>query len=116
MGLKEGRFSRFVFEQCYQQGQHARLLRLGEEFGEELAVFLEEHPELLWVHQLKLHQFTAASKTLFLVSQHSTNSTIRERRHLLQLAKLAALAGGAVGADEIAQNVDANVAILAVQV
>lgn len=95
MGLKEGRFSRFVFDQCYQQGQYARLLRFGEEFGEEVSAYLEQHPLLLWLHELFLCRFTRASGTLHTLafSQKSAPLNISHRRRLLQLAKLSALAG-----------------------
>jgi len=95
MGLKEGRFSRFVFDHCYQQGQYARLLRLGEEFGEEVAAYLEQHPLLLWLHQLFLRRFSRAAGTLHTLafSQKSAPPNINHRRRLLHLAKLSALAG-----------------------
>lgn len=117
MGLKEGRFSRFVFDQCYQQGQYARLLRFGEEFGEEVSAYLEQHPLLLWLHELFLCRFTRASGTLHTLafSQKSAPLNISHRRRLLQLAKLSALAGGAVGAEEEVSRLEADMDILAVQ-
>lgn len=95
MGLKEGRFSRFVFDHCYQQGQYARLLRFGEEFGDEVAAYLEQHPLLLWFHQLFLRRFSSAAGTLHTLafSQKSAPPNINHRRRLLHLAKLSALAG-----------------------
>lgn len=96
MGLKEGRFSRFVFDRHYQEGQFACLLRFGEDFGEEVASYLEQHPPLLWLHQLHLRRFTRAASTLHALafSQKSSASLdIRHRRRMLHLAKLSALAG-----------------------
>lgn len=95
MGLKEGRFSRFVFDHCYQQGHYARLLRYGEEFGEEVAAYLEQHPPLLWLHQLFLRRFSKAADTMHTMafSQKSSPPNITHRRRLLHLAKLSALAG-----------------------
>ncbi|KAG0557540.1 hypothetical protein KC19_11G138400 [Ceratodon purpureus] len=117
MGLKEGRFSRFVFDQCYQQGQYARLLRFGEEFGEEVAAYLEQHPLLLWLHQLFLRRFTRAADTLHTLafSQKSAPPNISHRRRLLHLAKLSALAGGGVGVEEEVHRLEADVDILGVQ-
>lgn len=117
MGLKEGRFSRFVFDQCYQQGQYARLLRFGEEFGEEVAAYLEQHPLLLWLHQLYLRRFTKAADTLHTLafSQKSAPPNISHRRKLLHLAKLSALAGGAAGVEEEVHRLEADVDILGVQ-
>ena len=114
MGLKEGRFSNFVFEQCYKNRQYSKLLRLGEEFKEELLLFLQNHKDLLWFHELYMRQFTLASSTLHWLAlskeagaQVTVDSikgylkpsckvgkmTLGYRKRLLNLAKLSALAG-----------------------
>ncbi|KAG6787199.1 hypothetical protein POTOM_008834 [Populus tomentosa] len=46
MGPKGG-FSYFVFKQLYEKRQISKLLRLGEEFQEELSIFLKHHRNLL---------------------------------------------------------------------
>eukprot|EP01018_Ginkgo_biloba_P017682 Gb_30615 [translate_table: standard] len=133
MGLKEGRFSNFVFEQCYKNCQHAKLLRLGEEFQEELALFLQKHKDLLWLHEIFLNHFSSASNTLhsLALSQEDDITTateenpeiggrkvdlsLAERRRLLNLAKIAALAGGEPGFQEKVECLDADLQILTVQ-
>lgn len=49
VGPKRG-FSYFVFQQLYNNKQFSKLMRLGEEFQEELAIFLKQHQDLLWLH------------------------------------------------------------------
>lgn len=108
MGPKRG-FSYFVFQQLYDNRQFSKLMRLGEEFQEDLAIFLKQHQDLLWLHEIFLHQFSEASETLHLLSlspndssamdteTNSFGTTIKtslvERRRLLNLSKVAALTG-----------------------
>ncbi|KAH9328849.1 hypothetical protein KI387_000957, partial [Taxus chinensis] len=133
MGLKEGRFSNFVFEQCYKKHQYAKLLRLGEEFQEELASFLQKHKDILWLHEIFLNRFTSASSTLhtFALSSenditmsveeakefydHKEHLSLAKRRRLLNLAKIAALAGGESGLEENVECLDADLQILKIQ-
>lgn len=105
-----GGFSYYVFKQLYESRQFSELLRLGEEFPEELAIFLKEHPDLLWLHDLFLHQFSSASETLheLALTQNKRSTSVAEdeeqeyvnmepkladRKHLLYLSKIAAFAG-----------------------
>lgn len=110
MGPKRG-FSYFVFRQLYSSRQLPKLLRLGEEFPEDFSTFVKEHPEIAWLHELFLHQFSSASETLhqLALSQHNAlistaeedmnlkvakhGPTLAERKRLLNLSKIAALAG-----------------------
>lgn len=133
MGLKEGRFSNFVFEQCYKKSQYAKLLRLGEEFQEELASFLQKHKDILWLHEIFLNHFTSASSTLHRlafsqkdgiaasaedqaeIGGHKVDLSVDERRRLLNLAKIAALAGGASACGEKVQRLDADLQIFNLQ-
>ncbi|XP_012081441.1 nuclear pore complex protein NUP133 isoform X2 [Jatropha curcas] len=110
MGPKGG-FSYFVFKQLHAKRQFSKLLRLGEEFQEELSIFLKHHQDLLWLHELFLHQFSSASETLHVlaVSQDEfsisegeegaepehTNlmTTLADRKRFLNLSKIAAMAG-----------------------
>ncbi|GLJ45780.1 hypothetical protein SUGI_0963470 [Cryptomeria japonica] len=133
MGLKEGRFSNYVFEQCYKNHQYAKLLRLGEEFQGELATFLQKHKNILWLHEIFQNHFTSASSTLhtFALSSEDEITTsideptevcdkkahlsLSERRRLLNLAKIAALAGGEPGLEEKVECLNADLQILKVQ-
>lgn len=107
----KGGFSYFVFKQLMKSHQYSKLLRLGEEFQEELAIFLKEHKDLLWLHELYLKQFSSASETLHAVAlslddgppsmteeepemvQIKRSSSLADRRRLLNLSKIAAVAG-----------------------
>ena len=106
-----GGFSYFVFKQLYEQRQFSKLLRLGEEFPEELSIFLRQHEELLWLHEVFLNQFSSASEILHtLALSHDERSisaaevgadpesmnlepTLADRKRFLNLSKIAARAG-----------------------
>lgn len=106
-----GGFSYFVFRQLHISRQFSKLLRLGEEFPEELSIFLKRHQDLLWLHELFLHQFSSASETLHLLALSQNENSISEadegtdpgyanvvpklqdRKCLLNLSKIAAIAG-----------------------
>lgn len=103
-------FSYYVFKKLHESRQFSQLLRLGEEFPEELSIFLREYQDLLWLHDLFLHQFSSASEslhTLALTQNMHSNSVAEEkeqeclktklkltdRKNLLYLSKIAAFAG-----------------------
>ncbi|KAL5581691.1 hypothetical protein UlMin_014133 [Ulmus minor] len=106
-----GGFSYFVFKQLYTSRQFSKLLRLGEEFPEELSLFVKHHQDLLWLHELFLHQFSSASETLHFLALSQDEKSISEaeeetetcygnmapklkdRKRLLNLSKIAAIAG-----------------------
>lgn len=110
MGPKGG-FCQFVFKQLYEKREYSKLLRLGEEFQEELSSFLKHHQDLQWLHEVFLHQFSSASETLHVLAlstdEGSTSVpedaeatdhmhpelTLADRRRLLNLSKIAAMAG-----------------------
>lgn len=110
MGPKGG-FCQFVFKQLYERKQFSKIVRLGEEFQEELSVFLKYHHRLLWLHEVFLHKFSSASETLHVLALSeddgsisaaedggdtdyvTTQSSLTDRRHFLNLAKIAAMAG-----------------------
>lgn len=109
MGPKGG-FCQFVFKQLYEKRQFSKILRLGEEFQEELSVFLKYHRHLLWLHEAFLHQFSSASETLHVLALSENESsissaedgeaadhvihepTLADRKRLLNLAKIAVIA------------------------
>lgn len=106
-----GGFSYYVFKQLYLRRQYSKLLRLGEEFHEELSIFLKYHQDLLWLHEVYLHQFSPASETLHELALSQAENSISEaeegtgptyltmlpkladRKRLLNLSKIAAIAG-----------------------
>lgn len=106
----DGGFSYYVFKKLHESKQFSELLRLGEEFPEELSIFLKEHPDLLWLHDLFLHHFSSASETLhaLALTQNMQSAAVAEeeeqvykklklkltdRKNLLYLSKIAAFAG-----------------------
>lgn len=131
MGPKGG-FSYYVFQQLYNNKQFAKLIKLGEEFPEELLTFLKLHNDLLWLHQLFVHQFSAASETLHklafsqnsgfisesevLESHHPIiEPTLADRKRFLNLSKIAALAGKTADYDKKLKRIEADLKLLKLQ-
>ncbi|XP_057528042.1 nuclear pore complex protein NUP133 isoform X1 [Amaranthus tricolor] len=130
MGLRGG-FSYYVFEQLYKNEQFPKLLRLGEEFPQELMIFLKDHSNLLWLHEVFLHHYSSASKTLHalaisaderLFSAEETNMesrktdlTLLERKRLLHLSKIASAAGKDANYGAELKRIDADLKILRAQ-
>lgn len=106
MGPKGG-FCNFVFKQMYDKKQYSKLLRLGEEFQEELANFLKQHLHLCWLHEIFLNQFHFASESLHTLAfsegglalatekldSYCTGKSLADRKRFLNLSKIAAFAG-----------------------
>ncbi|XP_074570671.1 nuclear pore complex protein NUP133 [Curcuma longa] len=127
----KGGFSYFVFKQLMTSQQFSKLLRLGEEFQDELAIFLKEHKDLLWLHEIFLNQFSAASETLHAIalspddSLHPTSEesptetkrflSLADRRRLLNLSKIAAAAGKDMYFEMKARRIEADLQILKLQ-
>ncbi|KAF7054828.1 hypothetical protein CFC21_062444 [Triticum aestivum] len=122
-----GGFSFYVFKQLISSGHYSKLLRLGEEFQEELANFLKDRSDLLWLHEICLNQFSTASETLHtcallsspgedadLTSTRKSLSFV-ERRRLLYLSKIAATAGKDVDYEVKVAQIDADIRILNLQ-
>ncbi|KAL0445240.1 UNVERIFIED_CONTAM: Nuclear pore complex protein [Sesamum latifolium] len=106
---------------------------IGEEFQDELAMFLKQHPDLLWLHEVFLHQFSSASETLHAISLSKDDKsisaveeidgcsssrctlTLAKRKHFLNLAKISAAAGKDTGYQLKMKRVEADMNILQVQ-
>ncbi|KAK6155312.1 hypothetical protein DH2020_009560 [Rehmannia glutinosa] len=131
MGPKGG-FSCFVFKQLYESKQFSKLMRLGEEFQDELSTFLKQHPDLLWLHEVFLHQFSSASQTLHALSLSKDDRsisaieeiesigsrhklTLANRKHFLNLAKISAMAGRNDGYEIKMKRIEADLNILQLQ-
>lgn len=129
-----GGFSYYVFKKLHESKQFSQLLRLGEEFPEELSIFLKEHPDLLWLHDLFLHQFSSASETLHaLALTQNVQSTsgaeeegeevymkmklkLTDRKNLLYLSKIAAFAAGKDAGTQVkVDRIEADLKILKLQ-
>ncbi|KAJ8568591.1 hypothetical protein K7X08_028124 [Anisodus acutangulus] len=130
MGPKRG-FSYFVFQQLYDNRQFSKLMRLGEEFQEDLAIFLKQHQDLLWLHEIFLHQFSEASEALHVLALSPNDSpamdtetdsfdttietSLVERRRFLNLSKVAALAGRSANFETKVKCIEADLKILNLQ-
>ncbi|RZC65841.1 hypothetical protein C5167_009524 [Papaver somniferum] len=128
-----GGFSYYVFEQLYQNRQFGKLLRLGEEFQEELVIFLKQHKDLLWLHEMFLNQFSSASVTLHALALFQeddsapasengldidivrSEQSLADRKRLLRLSKIAALAGRDSDFEIKTRRIDADLKILMLQ-
>ncbi|KAK7386042.1 hypothetical protein VNO78_32102 [Psophocarpus tetragonolobus] len=130
-----GGFSYYVFKRLHESRQFSQLLRLGEEFPEELSIFLREHPDLLWLHDLFLYQFSSASETLhaLALSQNLQSTSVAEeeggeqecmkmklkltdRKSLLYLSKIAAFAVGKDSGTQVkVDRIEADLKILKLQ-
>ncbi|CAA0831091.1 Nuclear pore complex protein NUP133 [Striga hermonthica] len=131
----KGGFSCFVFKQFYDSIQFSELMLQGEKFLDELATILRQHPDLLWLHELFLRQFSSASETLHALSNLSLPKanrsvsdtdetepngpqpklTLAWRKHFLNLAKLSAMAGREVGDELKVKRIEADLNFLQVQ-
>ncbi|CAH9135887.1 unnamed protein product [Cuscuta epithymum] len=125
-----GGFSYFVFQQLYDNKQFSKLMRLGEEFQEELAIFLKQHQDLLWLHEVFLHQFSSATETLHVLAlsqddsstsdmetSYATNkmTSLSDRKRFLNLSKIAAMAGKCANFEAKLKRIDADLQILNLQ-
>ncbi|KAJ0980117.1 hypothetical protein J5N97_008372 [Dioscorea zingiberensis] len=129
----KGGFCNFVFKQLIQRCQYAKLLRLGEDFQEEVANFLKEHKDLLWLHEIFLNQFASASETLHVValspdngcvllnedepelSQSKREVSLEDRRRLLNLSIISAVAGRGSDFEMKTKRIEADLQILKLQ-
>ncbi|KAK3010502.1 hypothetical protein RJ639_011771 [Escallonia herrerae] len=131
MGPRGG-FSYFVFKQLYNNKQFSELMRVGEEFPEELATFLNQHRDLLWLHEVFLHQFSSASETLHALALSEDSNSVSaadgfefcdtnvqpalvDRRRFLNLSKIAVVAGKDAGYDIKLKRIEADLKILKLQ-
>ncbi|KAK7258372.1 hypothetical protein RIF29_23945 [Crotalaria pallida] len=129
-----GGFCNHVFKKLHESRQFSELLRLGEEFPEDLSIFLREHPDLLWLHDLFLHQFSSASETLhsLALTQNFQLTSVAEeeeeqeymklklnladRKKLLYLSKIAAFAAGKDAGTQVkVDRIEADLKILKLQ-
>ena len=104
----EESFSHFVYRKlAIEQDRDAALLReLPAEFHGDLERFLEPHPELRWLMELRVGKYAKASETLTAIGKRS-GSNADETRRMLSMAKLAVLAAGG-NVDERMNAIDAS--------
>jgi len=104
----EESFSHFVYRKlAIEQDRDAALLReLPAEFHGDLERFLEPHPELRWLMELRVGKYAKASETLTAFGNRG-GANADEKRRMLSIAKLAVLAGGG-NVDERINAIDAS--------
>ncbi|CAN6290165.1 unnamed protein product [Urochloa humidicola] len=122
-----GGFSFFVFKELVNSKQYSKLLRLGEEFQEELASFLKDRSDLLWLHEICLNHFSSASETLYTYALRGSPDedasfatstkplSFAERRRLLYLSKISATAGKDIDYEAKVARIEADMRILELQ-
>ncbi|XP_019084339.1 PREDICTED: nuclear pore complex protein NUP133-like isoform X1 [Camelina sativa] len=130
---QQGGFSYFVFQQLYDMKQFSKLLRLGEEFQNELLIFLKRHSDLLWLHQAFLHQFSSASDTLNTLAlaqdeesmtpieeravpePEDVQPTFADRKRFLNLSKIAYVADKDADSESKVKRIEADIQLLKLQ-
>nr|AAD29053.1 unknown protein [Arabidopsis thaliana] len=129
----QGGFSYFVFQQLYDMKQFSKLLRLGEEFQDELLIFLKRHSDLVWLHQVFLHQFSSASDTLHTLAlsqdeesmttveertgpePEDVQPTFADRKRFLNLSKIAYVADKDADSESKVKRIEADLNLLKLQ-
>ncbi|CAH2051524.1 unnamed protein product [Thlaspi arvense] len=129
----QGGFSYFVFQQFYDMKQFSKLLRLGEEFQDELLMFLSRHSDLLWLHKVFLHQFSSASDTLHALAlaqgeesmttadertvseSEDVQPTFADRKRFLNLSKIAYVADKDADSKSKVKRIEADLKLLKLQ-
>ncbi|KAL1209750.1 Nuclear pore complex protein [Cardamine amara subsp. amara] len=129
----QGGFSYFVFQQLYDMKQFSKLLRLGEEFQDELLIFLKRHSDLLWLHKVFLHQFSSASDTLHTLAlaqdeesvttteertmsePEDVQPTFADRKRFLNLSKIAYVADKDADSKSKVKRIEADLKLLKLQ-
>lgn len=103
----EETFAHFVYRKlAIVQDRAAALLRdLPVEFHGDLERFLSSHPDLRWLMELRMGKYARASETLASIGNRAGTAE-DEKRRMLSMAKLAALAAGG-DVEERIESIDA---------
>ncbi|RAL42791.1 hypothetical protein DM860_009298 [Cuscuta australis] len=124
---RTGGFCYFVFQRMYENKQFSKLMRFGEEFQEELTIFLKQHQDLLWLHEVFLHEFSSATETLHVLALSQDDdrisdmeasyasdkrTSLSDRKRFLNLSKIAAMAGRDAHFETKVKRIDADLKIL----
>lgn len=104
----EETFAHFVYRKlAIVQDRAAALLRdLPVEFHGDLERFLSSHPDLRWLMELRMGKYARASETLASIGNRAGTAE-DEKRRMLSMAKLAALAAGG-DVEERIESIDAS--------
>uniref|UniRef100_A0A8C4RUA9 Nuclear pore complex protein Nup133 n=1 Tax=Erpetoichthys calabaricus TaxID=27687 RepID=A0A8C4RUA9_ERPCA len=84
-------FSDFLFRWYMEKGKRGKLLSQPIAQHEQLAMFLQSHEHLSWLHEAHIQNFEKAHKTLYALANAETRY-FAKKKTLLGLSKLAVLA------------------------
>ena len=86
-------FSNFVFDWHVREGKQAKLLskNYSGNRNNQLGQYLKNHSELSWMHEIETQKYTDAVTTLKALA-YNESSQVSNKKTLLSIAKLAALA------------------------
>eukprot|EP01135_Chromosphaera_perkinsii_P001314 Nk52_evm41s164 gene=Nk52_evmTU41s164 len=93
---EEQGFGEFLFEWYLNNGMKSKLMTLDSRYDECLSKFLKNHPELLWLHEIKINAYGRCQNTLLSLAK-SEKKSLRRQKVLLSLSKLSALASESDG-------------------
>ncbi|PRP88572.1 nuclear pore complex protein [Planoprotostelium fungivorum] len=91
-------FHQKLFTFYVQNNMTDRLLSVPREFSGELDRYLEDRPDLSWIHDFSMKEYRKAAYTTLQEAQSETGS-VERKKILLHISRLAALATG-TGADQ----------------
>lgn len=112
-------FASFVFNYYYDNGCHEKLLNCcdgsnSEALQNELSGFLQNHPKLAWMHQIKRGDLTSSSSTLLHLAAEETEK-LADKKTYLSLGKLAAVWADDDPEDDVIQDIDNQQSLLEYQ-
>uniref|UniRef100_A0A3P9LE41 Nuclear pore complex protein Nup133 n=1 Tax=Oryzias latipes TaxID=8090 RepID=A0A3P9LE41_ORYLA len=84
-------FSDFVFRWYMEKGKRGKLLSQPAAQHQQLASFLKSHQHLSWLHNIHVHDYQSAFRTLYSQATAETRYFVKKKT-LLALSKLTALA------------------------
>ncbi|XP_061771494.1 nuclear pore complex protein Nup133 [Nerophis ophidion] len=97
-------FADFLFRWYMEKGKRGKLLSQPAAQHQELAGFLQAHQHLSWLHDIHVHDYQSAHRTLSRQADTETRY-FAKKKTLLALSKLAALASD-LPEDELAKRVE----------
>ncbi|KAM7419851.1 hypothetical protein PAMA_016790 [Pampus argenteus] len=97
-------FADFLFRWYMEKGKRGKLLSQPAAQHQQLAGFLQAHQHLSWLHQVHVHDYQSAHRTLYSQANMETRYFVKKKT-LLALSKLTALASN-LPEDELNKQVE----------
>uniref|UniRef100_A0A665TYX7 Nucleoporin Nup133/Nup155-like C-terminal domain-containing protein n=1 Tax=Echeneis naucrates TaxID=173247 RepID=A0A665TYX7_ECHNA len=98
-------FADFLFRWYMEKGKRGKLLSQPAAQHQQLASFLQAHQHLSWLHNIHVHDYHSAHRTLYSQANMETRYFVKKKT-LLALSKLTALASD-LPEDRVNKEVDA---------